>query len=158
MAGTTKKQNRRNAILVTIPLLVLLAVGIFMVSRFVNSQPESRMVQIPAIHTYLSGSDGSRTIFGARVVLEVDSNTGNINTQQMYNEIRAAINSLSMDDVSGFDGTNIMREAVRDHISYHFAEGELISILFTDIVSDIPMQRDEPQRTNIIFDAIFAPR
>ncbi|MCL2575271.1 MAG: hypothetical protein FWE33_02445 [Defluviitaleaceae bacterium] len=158
MANAAKVQERRNAIVIIILMLILIAAGIFVGTRFIVAQADTRMVAIPPVHTSLRGADGSQTVFGARVVLEVDSGTGNIDTQRMYTEIRSAIDALSIEEVSGFDGTNIMRNAVRERIADHFGEGELVGVLFTDIVSDIPMRRDEPQRNNTIFDAIFGPR
>ena len=165
MAKTNTKQDKRQALVIIAVLAVLLLVGIFVTFNAIAQQRQTRyprMVSVPTVQTNIRDADGTNRPFGVRVVLEMDNNARTVDPRLVQNEVRAAIASFSHEDIAGYDGTDILREAIRERLqeTFGFEEGELLGVLFNDIMSDLPLPPDDVDRRggNIIFDAIFRVR
>ena len=161
--GNQKKkspnQNKRNTAIAVIIILGIVIIGVvFAILQINEASAPTRLVSIPMVETVLISDEGTTHSFDAQVMIEVDSSAANINQEQLYREVFAAITSLSYEEITGFNGMENVRSAVRSRLSQSFGEGDLLGVFITDIQSDIslPGHRtdDVPQR-NTFFDAIF---
>jgi len=156
----TKKETKIGLIVIGIvAALVVLAIIFATVNTGVQSP--THLVNVPAVETVLVSDTGTAHRFGARVVLEFDNSVGDLDQTLLHSEIRAAINALSYEDITSFQGPDIIRNAVRERVSGTVAEDALVAVFLTEVMSDAPMlNRDvdrEPGR-NLIFDAVFGDR
>ncbi|MCL2855522.1 MAG: hypothetical protein FWE21_07880 [Defluviitaleaceae bacterium] len=153
---SAKTNNRKQTMLILLIVAVILVVAVIFL--IVNQQPASptRMVNVPDVQTRLVAEDGSTHLFGARVVLEVDRSAGNVSNQQLHREVYAAISSLSYEDISGINGITNARNAIEDRLAYTFGDGELVSVLFGDFLSGMPLpQTGSGGGRNPVLDALL---
>jgi len=136
---TASKQNKRAvAVIMVIVAIFTIAIIAFAASRsFGGMTPSSSLVNLPLIETRLMSEDGGSHFFAARIVLEIDSEN-DIDTEFLHREAQAAINALSHDDIIAFNGTDIVRSAVRERLSRSLSSSELAGIYLTEMVSDHP--------------------
>jgi len=155
----TKEAKTGLIILAIIAALVILAI-IFAAVQTGQAAAATQLVAIPAVETTLVSDSGQAHRFGARVTLELNGDPG-VDAAELHAEILEAIGTLSYEDIISFQGPDIIRGAVASGVNRHLAEGELVAVFLTEVITDIPMQnRDldrQPQR-NLMFDAIFGDR
>jgi len=152
-------QNKKNTSIAVFIILAIVLIGvIFAIMQVAEAVAPTRFVSIPLVETVLISDEGTTHSFDAQVMIEIDSSAEGISQEQLYREVFAAISSLSYEEITGFNGMENVRGAVRSRLSHSFDEGDLVGVFITDIQSDIslPGHRtdDVPQRNNF-FDAIF---
>jgi len=155
-----KKETKTGLIIICIvAALVVLAIIFAAVNTSVQSP--THLVSVPAVETVLVSDTGTAHMFGARVVLEFDNSVGDLDQDQLHSEIRAAIDSLSYEDITSFQGPDIIRNAVRERVSGNMDEDALVAVFLTEVMSDAPMLNrdvDTGPRRNLMFDAVFGDR
>ena len=155
-----KATDRKIGLIVLLIIIVSIVVVVaFMSSRLITAG--TSFVEIPLVQTTLRAADGTSHNLGTRVALEVEGNSNRHSGDFLQREVRAAISTLSYDDITSFHGMDMLRQVVQDRLEPYFNEGELVGIYFTEVLSGMPMpsrQVDEPRRNNTVFDAIFGPR
>ena len=157
----TKKETKTGFIIIGILVALVALAIIFAASNAGVGQSPTQLVNIPAVETMLVSADGSAHMFGARIVLELDSTAGDVDQGLLYAEISAAIAGLSYEDVISFQGPDIIRSAVQERVSGNLTEDALVAVFLTEIASDIPMLNrdvDRPPGRNLMFDAVFGGR
>ena len=155
-----KNDKKSGVILIMLLLIFLTAIVIFAINQSGTIQRAAvRFVDMPPVETILLSQDGSTHRFGARVVLEVTNETQDLNEDLLHREVTAAISKLSFDDITGFDGTDIIREAVRERLAENLGVDGLVAVYLPEIMGELPLQSmpqtSQPPRRNTIFDAIF---
>jgi len=138
---SAKTNSRRQVVIVLIIIGVILAVGVFFVVNHQLSQFPTQMVNVPDVETRLVAENGSTHAFGARVVLEVDRSARSVSSNILHREVLAALSSLSYEQISGFDGMTVAREAIEKHLSSSgtFGEDELVGVMFRDFLTGVPL-------------------
>ena len=154
VGAKNKKENRQGLVLVLV-LVVIAVAGFFVVQSVFGDSEGTRMVNVPDIETHLISADGTRHMFGARVVLELDNNAPNVRGGDLHGEVLAAINALSYEDITGFYGMDMVRDAIRARLGDTFADEELVGIFFSSMVNDMSLPRVERPRQNAAFEAFF---
>jgi len=139
MSSKTKTANKRQITIILVILAVILAIGAFFVVNHQRSLSPTQMLSVPDVQTRIISEDGSTHLFGARVVLEVDRSARNVSNSRLYDEVYAALSSLSYEQISSFDGTTIAREAIQSRLASTFSEDELVGIFFGDFISGTPL-------------------
>ena len=155
------KRDTKTGLIVLGIIIVIIILAIMLAANAAISAAPTRLVTIPAVETHILSDAGTPHMLGTRIVLEIDNSAGDVDQDQLYDEILAAVSGLSYEEIISFHGTDIIRNAVRDRVEGHLGQDELVAVFLTEIMTDMPMlNRDvdrEPNR-NLMFDAIFSPR
>lgn len=141
-AFNKKKANkeRKSGIIVALILLILvLGVIAFAAARNFFSESPANFVNVPVIQTQLVSADGNMHMFGTRVVLELDDNAPEIDQNELYTAVMAAVSSLAYEDITDFYGMENLRSAVRHKLSDRFGEDQLLGVYFAQFLSDFPL-------------------
>jgi len=155
----SSKSEKRTGLFVMLIVIALVVFAIIFVSSRNNTNADlTHFLEIPLVETTLTSESGTTHMFGARVALELETGAQTPSASYLHDVVFEAISNLSYEDITSFDGMSILRQAVRDSLEGSFAEGNLVAVYFTDVLSDAPMpsrQTDRLPPRNIVFDAIF---
>ncbi|MCL2573631.1 MAG: flagellar basal body-associated FliL family protein [Defluviitaleaceae bacterium] len=141
------KEKRTGLIVAFVLLLILLVAIAFAITQNIFSSSPANFVRVPVVQTHVLSQDGNTHMFGAQVVIELDPDAPSIDGSALYAEVLAAISSLSYEDISGFYGMDILRDAVRARVSHNLGNDiELLGVYFSQFLSDMPLPNLEEDR------------
>lgn len=159
--NSKRKEGKAGLIVVLILTAAVVAAVVIGVSQAISAAQntrETRFVEVPLVETRVLSHGGTSHAFGARVSLEVARGANTPDGAALQSAVLDAISTLSYDDITSFDGMNLLRQAVLDKLSDSFNDGDLVAVYFTELLSDMPMPSRQENRLpgrNVIFDAIF---
>lgn len=157
----TKADNKVVAVfIILMALLVVLAVFFGIVAPIFRS--DTVMLKSGVIKTSLKSSSGENHTLEAKFAVEVDrSNRNSIDSKILYEIVQDAVNNLDYDVLTDYDGLQYLKSCIMKRLEddgrfSDEAVAAIEGIYVTNIVSDFPMEEDEPEnRFMNIFRGLF---